>query len=133
MRKNQPNKKDSEKIEIRKSQRLNSKDKEEEIHQEDHKYEEIPPLTEEENEQIQSSLRQYNKATSQFEKLLLMPNRQVLIRRIAKALVREVPFVYKFPILNILEESSKYMLMTEPDLITWYELLRLKFKDLEIS
>jgi hypothetical protein len=75
--------------------------------------EESVQLTEEENEQIQRELRVYNEASSQFENLLLMPNRHVLIRRLAKKLVEEIPYLYRYPLLNIIEESSKCMLMNE--------------------
>ena len=57
----------------------------------------------------------------------MMPSRNVMIRRLSKKLVEEIPFLYKYPLLNIVEESSKCMLMTEVELICWFQLLKMKF------
>ncbi len=52
----------------------------------------------------------------------------VMIRRLARKLVEEVPYLYKFPLLNIVDESSKFMLMTEFELICWFVNLKMKFE-----
>lgn len=72
------------------------------------------------------------KALSESKEL---PNRQVYLRRIGLRLVRiKVPvpdyhdfnngeFLFKFPILEFVEETSKIMLMNEFELVYWYHLL----------
>ena len=61
-----------------------------------------------------------------------LPNRQVYLRRIGLKLVmiREDTkniqlgtVLYKYPILEYVEETSKIMLMNEFELVYWYHLL----------
>lgn len=61
-----------------------------------------------------------------------LPNRQVYLRRIGLKLVmirddtKNIQLgtvLYKYPILEYVEETSKIMLMNEFELVYWYHLL----------
>lgn len=65
-----------------------------------------------------------------------LPNRQVYLRRIGLHLVRirepnpapedenQGEFLFQFPILEYVEETSKIMLMNEFELLYWFHLLQ---------
>ena len=53
-----------------------------------------------------------------------MPQRHIYVRRMSQELVNSVPYLYRFPVYSILEECSKHMLMTEIELLQWYDVAR---------
>eukprot|EP00347_Sterkiella_histriomuscorum_P022834 403336976 len=53
-----------------------------------------------------------------------LPSRQVYLRRIGLYLVKVRPDLYRFPVLQAIEETSKIMLMNEFELLYWYDLMR---------
>jgi len=52
-----------------------------------------------------------------------LPSRQVYLRRIGLGLVKAMPELFKYPILQYVEETSKIMLINEFELLYWYHLM----------
>jgi hypothetical protein len=46
-------------------------------------------------------------------------------------IVHEIGFLYKFPILGIVDDCSKHMLMNEIELLNWFEVLVTLFTQIE--
>ena len=67
-------------------------------------------------------LESYNDLKSISESKEL-PSRQVYLRRIGLGLVKSMPELFKYPILQYVEETSKIMLINELELLYWYHLM----------
>ena len=67
-------------------------------------------------------LETYNDLKSIFESKEL-PSRQVYLRRIGLGLVKTMPDIYRFPILQYIEETSKIMLINEFELLYWFHFM----------
>ena len=59
-----------------------------------------------------------------------LPTKQVYLRRIGLNLVKHREDLYKFPILQYVEETSKIMLLNEFELLYWYHLMKTYLKHL---
>ena len=57
-----------------------------------------------------------------------LPNRQVYLRRISLNLVKHRNELFRFPILQFVEETAKIMLMNEFELLYWYHLMKTYLK-----
>lgn len=62
-----------------------------------------------------------------------LPSRQVYLRRIGLGLVKAMPELFKFPILQYVEETSKIMLINELELLYWYDLMNKYLRKIKIN
>ncbi|CDW84749.1 UNKNOWN [Stylonychia lemnae] len=81
----------------------------------------------------QARLLEYYNDLKTIQENKELPSRQVYLRRIGLNLVKCREDLYKFPILQSIEETSKIMLMNEFELLYWYDLMRTYLNNLKIA
>ena len=60
---------------------------------------------------------------------MVMGKREVMIRRTAQLLEGEMPGLYRYPMLNVVDECAKHLLLSELEVVEWAEAVVHNFKN----